>query len=522
MSNNKKVNVLKVAFLLVLPFLWSCGQRETADHLKIGFGKADLVQAGIFEDPLRESSVSEDLYAKEEKFGIVDRIEGRWRPGSGGVRKLVDSLFVTAMYGEDQNGPWAIVAMDFGSFRYTTLDDLQTPLINELGIPKERLVFLPSHGHANPRMDQYRLRAAVFDAVDLAKNSRTGVDVAAVNLQIDGKRYAINRRVHVDGIGTQTVMFNDYCVVHEDHVDVTGQIWNWVENLGVNPDEYLDKGTAFITNKEVDNDLQALFFRDRQTGELVGSFTKWTAHPVIVSAKVVDGDVSADFPGYLKRAIEDELGGISMFGQGTSGDIRPLNREYSHTEAEAYGKALAGKIIQGYYDTIWQPVTKLEYHTEPVHIPLRDNLFLNDEEIQAVLEEVERQYDNTFDPQQRRILQNEYWRYYRAAGSRSMVRPEWAVNNQLEISLYALNINDHVILATHGEIFYDIGKKMVMSYKKLNPVLVSIANDYISYIPTDEAILHGGYEPSVSIIAPGTSELFIQSSERLLGRIYDN
>lgn len=515
---------IKILALFVLPllYLWSCGKPEETELLRIGFGKADITQTGIYEDPHREESNSEGQYTKEEKFGIVDRIEGRWRPGSGGIRKVADSLFVTAIYGEDQNGPWAIVAMDIGSFRYNILDNLQAPLINELGILKERLVFLPSHGHANPQHDQDKLRAVVFDAVNQAKNSSTEVEVAALNLQLDGHKYSINRNVHVDGIGTHTVMFNDNCVIHNDHVDATGQIWDWVESLGVNPEDYIEEDAKYVTNKEVDDDLQTLFFRDKQTGEMVGNFTKWTSHPVIVSAKVVNGDVSADFPGYLKRAIENELGGIAMFGQGTSGDIRPLNKEYSHKEAEAYGKALAGEIIDGFNNVTWQPVTELEYHTEPVEIPLRENLFLTDDEIAAAMEEVERKFDNTNDPQERRVLQNEYWRLYRAGGSRRMVRPEWAEKDQLDIFLYALKVNDNVIMATHGEMFYEIGKNMVAPYKDKNPVLVSIANEYISYQPTDEARLRGGYEPSVAITAPGTPDIFVEASQKFLDRLYGN
>jgi hypothetical protein len=81
-------------------------------------------------------------------------------------------------------------------------------------------------------------------------------------------------------------------------------------------------------------------------------------------------------------------------------------------------------------------------------------------------------------------------------------------------------MNDHVLLATQGEIFNRIGQLMTAPYKEYDPVLVSIANEYVSYLPTDEERLKGGYESSVSIMTPGSPDILVQSAHKLLGRIY--
>ena len=51
-------------------------------------------------------------------------------------------------------------------------------------------------------------------------------------------------------------------------------------------------------------------------------------------------------------------------------------------------------------------------------------------------------------------------------------------------------------------------------------MLVTIANECISYIPTDEERERGGYEPSVSVVAPGSPDTLIQSAHKFLARIY--
>ena len=490
--------------------------------LEVGFGKADLTRAGIFEDPVSDSQghLTEDDFRREEKFAISDRVEGRWRPGSGGIRKLVDSLFVTAMYGEDQEGPWTIITLDEVTLDFEQVNMLIYPLIHELDISKERIVLLPSHSHATPPLDADIFQRVVLDAVKQARASMSEAEVASLNLQLDGKRYLINRRVHVDGIGSRTVMFNDGCIIHDDYLDATGHIHDWVENLGVDPEIYLEKDRKYITDGEVDSKLQTLFIRSKKTGEMMGSFTRFAAHAVIVSAKVVNGDVSADFPGHMKRKIEEQLGGIALFGQGPSGDLRPLNKEYSHAFAKEYGCRLADEIIQGYSTMNWQPITRLEFFTEPAEIPLVDNIFLSGDEVEAAMKSVEKLFDKETNPEERRKLQNEFWGLYRTPWVHRMVRPEWKLQGKLGLNLYALRLNDHVLMATQGEIFNGIGKQMVEPYGEHHPVLVTIANEYVSYLPTDEERLKGGYESSVSIMTPGSPDILIESAHRLLDRIY--
>ena len=91
------------------------------------------------------------------------------------------------------------------------------------------------------------------------------------------KKYVINRRIFVDGIGTQTVMFNDGCVIHNDYLDATGNIKDWVKNLGVDPDKYIGSDKKYTSGGEVDNNLQALFFRDKKSGKMKGSFIRFAA-----------------------------------------------------------------------------------------------------------------------------------------------------------------------------------------------------------------------------------------------------
>jgi hypothetical protein len=93
---------------------------------------------------------------------------------------------------------------------------------------------------------------------------------------------------------------------------------------------------------------------------------------------------------------------------------------------------------------------------------------------------------------------------------------------QLDMKLFGIQFNDKVLVAIQSEIFNQNGKEMLEPFADKNPILVSIANEYVSYIPTDGERKKGGYEPSVSIVKPGSPDLLVEATHKLLGRIYGN
>ena len=512
--------------MMMIVMISSCSfqKAETENH-KIGFGKSDLTQAAIFEDPLVEGNTykSQHKYGREEKFAISDRIKGRWRAGSGIMRKLIDSLSVEAMYGEDEKGPWTIVTFDECFLMYNLVDVLKEPLIKDLGIQKDRIVFLMSHGHTTIKMIPEKYAQAVFEAVSMARKNMEKVDIAFINTKVDSKKYQINRRVYVEGIGTHNVMFNDYCVPHDDYLDATGQITNWLHTLGMT-DKQIEKKYGkehkFICNEKVDDKLQAILIRSKRTKKITGSFVRYASHAGIVSAKMVNGDVSPDFPGHLKNRLEKELGGISLFAQGPSGDLRPLHKEYSHKEAKRYGYALADIIIENVNKVKWQPLTEEHFYMQPVSLPLMNNIFLSDEAVEKGMEDIEGRFDKEKDPHQRRLLQNEFWRLYRADWTRNMVRPEWKERSEITYNMTALRLNDDTILSTNGEIFSQLGAEMTDGYEHV--ILTTIANEYLSYFLPEFERDRGGYTASVAINRYGSSKKLISASQSLLKSVYQN
>jgi len=493
-------------------------------NMKIGFGKSNLIDVIDWQETTSVSQNKKEKtnHLREEKFDISDRVSSMWRPENGGFRNVIQPLFLSVLYGEENKNPFLIVTIDHCEIEYRELDIMRNPILIEFNLSKDRVVFLPSHCHVSIIYDKRKLQDLIICTVKQAKENKTDVEIAFLNLNIKGKKYVLNRRIHVDGIGTRTLMFNDYCKVEKDHLDASEQVIEWIRNLGANPSDYVIKGQRFRTHKPVDNRLQAIFFRDQKSKKNIGSFVRFAAHAVIVSEKKVNGDISADYPGYLTNKIEDELGGITLFAQGEAGDLRPLNQEYSHTFAEKYGKKLADMIISEFSNLKWKPVERLKFFAESINLPLQKDLPKDMETGEENMKRIEREYDQISDPAKRRIKQNEFWFYYRSNEVAKLLRPEWQKQRYIDSYLFGLNINDKLILMHSGEMFYSTGQKMIEPFDEKNIITASLANECLSYIPPVDEIKKGGYEPSVCLVAPHTAEIFLKHVHAITRKIYNN
>jgi hypothetical protein len=314
-------------------------------------------------------------------------------------------------------------------------------------------------------------------------------------------------------------MFNDGCETRDDRLIVTQQLREWIRNLGGNPDDFIPPGKEIAADGPVDNRLQALLFRNQKTGKALGTLVRFACHPVIVSEKKSGGDISADYPGHLRKRIEEALGGICLFGQGQCGEMRPLLRENSHVFAKEFGQKLADRILDAARAGLdWRKIERLSYEVEPLILPLRKDLPSDKQAATREMEKIEKRFDAATNIEARRRLQNLYWFYYRADDMR-YCRPEWLQKGEVAFNIYGVRINDQVILGNHAEVFFETGQQMIRGFEDRHPITFSVCNESLSYIPSRDAFDKGGYEPSVCMVEPGSTDLYEAAAQRLLKRL---
>jgi hypothetical protein len=493
--------------------------------MKIGFAKSEIIAAikipvpAPGDKPLPEVSFTD----RERKLlNISDKMVRQLvNAARGHQRVVVQPLELAVLYGEEGGRPFAWLAFDLCEEGFKTLDAMREPLVKKLDIPADRILVTYTHAHMGFSYDLPKLQEIILSTVQKARESMAEAEMGMLNLFVPSRRLVINRRVAVEGIGSHTLIFNDDCNIKEDSFDATGQVAEWIKDLGGAPRDFVHPGQKIIPSGPVDDSLQTLVFREKGTEKVIGSFIRFACHPVIVSGLRVKGDISADFPGYLKRKLEDKLGGIALFGQGPSGDLKPLNSEYSHAFARKFGENLADFILAEFKNVRWELLTTLRFAIQPVTLPLRQDLLPDAAAAEEEMARVEALYDKATHPANRRRLQNRSRLCcYVRDDLGNILRPEWKQSGKIEIALSALRCNDTVILASPGEVFLQTGREMIQPFADRHPVVVSVANENISYLVPPEDFNQGGYEPSVCLADPAHLPNLVTASHRLLQEMY--
>jgi hypothetical protein len=227
----------------------------------------------------------------------------------------------------------------------------------------------------------------------------------------------------------------------------------------------------------VDNTLTVTRI-DHFDGRPLACLVQWTAHPTIMSDE--DMWVSAGWPGYLQREMEAWIGqeAVVMYYNGAEGDQSVLAAEGgSHYEkAERYGRTIALKGLE-LYNGVRAGDDAIGYNAYTVELP---NVRPHPDFMATGGTEYELDEENIY------VL------------LRQICPPAVTIN--------AVRIGDLLITGAPGELTAELGSLVKENLKVAGaryPVIGGLANEWISYILSEEAYESGGYEASVSFYGDG-------------------
>jgi hypothetical protein len=247
----------------------------------------------------------------------------------------------------------------------------------------------------------------------------------------------------------------------------------------------------------IDTDVGVLAARDPM-GKLTGIVVHFACH-----STVVGGDqFSPDYAGYLRKHLQDHYGATTpvVFLLGSCGDITQVDnlstaREFGPEHADMMGMKLAAETVRTIDRLTW----------------------LNEASTAAVAETVPLAIRPEPDPDTERPAfglgsdgDGSVGRVYEA--ERKLVAEERKKTPRLPCEVQALRIGPLGIATNGAEYFCEYGLR-IKRVSRLKPTwVVSLANEYIGYVPTAQAFVGGGYEPRTA----RSSKLSIDSGQRLL------
>lgn len=464
-----------------------------------------------------------------------------------GVR-VNDPLFAKALVLDDGNTRLAIITMDavaiggIGDINDEFLPNLRARIQNELGIPGKNVLVNASHTHPpGPLLcnDEEQLKRT-FDAVRRAAQSMMPVKVGC-------------------GVG------------HEDRIMMNralrlknGQHWTIRHSNPCPPDEEV------ASVGPIDPEIGILRI-DRLDGRPFAVVYNFACHPYLGVPK---GGVTADFPGFASRVIEDNLGHdcMALFLQGAAGDITAVL--YKDTtrprDAEPFGTMLGLSTLDA-LQKIQTSNGTLKVINEPLLLPRRTD---SDERIAALEQEqanllrslrgtslniktfLPLYIKHALDPEHPsyysyRYLQAEQTgkddlsgidaqnRGHMAKYLRNIHTMEKLARNQDRIATFerhkaineeageptvatevqGIRIGQFVLISSPAEVLVEVGLNVKKASPHEHTFMAAYSNGYIHYGPPAPDYDKGGYEVVECFIAPEWQELYERKANEVLRRL---
>jgi hypothetical protein len=254
----------------------------------------------------------------------------------------------------------------------------------------------------------------------------------------------------------------------------------------------------------IDPGVGLLLLRDTERRPLA-SLTVFALHLDTVGGT----EYSADYPYYLQRSLQQELGDkfLSLFGNGTCGDINHFDvstkrSQGGHDEAKRIGETLAGtvKAKLGGLTEVKGPA--LATRQEILQIPLQRP---SAEEIAWASEAF------------KKVGSNELPFLEQVKACRIMAIHGWQKDTRpMPVQVFRLG-EDLAIVALPGEVFVDLGLAIKQASPFATTLVVELAHDsWCAYVPTRKAFDEGSYEVVNSRVQPGGGEILVDTAVRLL------
>ncbi|MHC4309308.1 MAG: neutral/alkaline non-lysosomal ceramidase N-terminal domain-containing protein [Planctomycetota bacterium] len=391
---------------------------------------------------------------------------GVWLSGYAARKKpsegISDQLYAKAVVLDDGQNKIAIVSADLLWFPLEMTAEIRETVKKKIGIPESNILLCATHTHFGPKIDKIRKdwpdtpgsKVDKSYVEKLKKRTAESIITAAQNTK-PAKLGTVKGEI-------SEIVYNRRTKRPDGKVAMTFRLPPADPNLAFGP---------------IDTQVAILRVED-SNGALVGTIVNYACHPVCGATDNQEFySISADYPGYTARVVEQIEGGICLFALGTSGNMNPV-RIQGENHRSRIGKALGGEVLRRLQFVSTSDDIALKALKKQVTLPLKKDL-----------------------PPERITDPN---------------NPEETLTTEIQV----LRIGDIYILGLPGEVLVEVGLEIKKNAGIENLFIISLSNDACGYVCLSQAYDEGGYEPGWGTnLAKGAGEIIIKEALNLIRRI---
>jgi hypothetical protein len=293
----------------------------------------------------------------------------------------------------------------------------------------------------------------------------------------------------------------------------------------------------------VDREVQVVRVDDLDE-QAIATIVNFACHPTIMGPP--NQLVTPDYPGVVRRVVEEAVGGKCLFLQGATGNIhaivdyvgdpavyRRLGAVLGH-EASKLALRMRTLPTRERLVEVWDSGAPLGiYADEPdverdatvavqtvrFQLPIRDYPPISEleERYESLKARLASLRENGPSPE----LIGAVGEARRTQLFMDLAR-KYEGQPTTEVELHGLRIGDVAFVGFPGEPFAEIGAAVKSSSPFAHTIFGGYTNGYFGYVPTDEAFPLGGYEVEISTpFRPGAAGVIVGAAADLLRRLHD-
>jgi neutral ceramidase len=376
-----------------------------------------------------------------------------------------DDLVATALVFADGSSRAVIVTCDLLMLHASTVAAIRARIAARTGIPSSHAMICCSHTHSGP-----------------------------VTYVVDGAVWP-ERRDYLDSLVDRIV-----AAVEQADRSLQRAVWGVGRSeveIGANRRQRLADGRTVIGENRagpVDRDLLVLRVDaiDTPSGGTrpLALLVNHACHAVCLSGQSYV--VSADWPGVMRRTVEDALDVRVGFLQGACADINPLGGPQDNFDrAQVLGARVARQVLDLYDDVVLQPKVSLGAACRDIDLPLLGPVDGSGRRVPPFAERAAELLGCP--PDEALALLDRRFPWEAAFEERGGV---WHTT----VELQALSLDGVALVGVASEPFVEIGLQVKARSSAAMTLFAGYANGSVGYVPMPLAYDQGGYEVDASYV----------------------
>ena len=406
-----------------------------------------------------------------------------------------------ALYAASEETRTIWMVLDFMDFNLSVVNTLKSAVAAATGLTASQVHILTTHNHGageEHALEKLSPLCATCALQAMATARPATMSMAFTNID---KQVTYIRRMYIPELDAATTLFYGTCEENGfDSAPHTEFVLKELEKGELTYRGYTETDRPYNPFPNGDPCLFAAVFRDEQD-QVIGSLVRFAAHAI---CSYTDGICSSDFPHYIRKEMEESLGGTAMFLNGPCGNIAPGFKSREGL-SQLLGHYLAQTALEALKDQPQVPLTKLQDAAVSVSLPVCPDVLTQHVDLPEKMPEDLPARIRYLEAKRRSKKEDMafLWEKYSEG--------ETTLKDTIDVSVGILQLENLTLVGFPGETFYETGEAVRQAFSDKHIVTATEHGRTVMYMAVKEQMPLGGYETVCRVTAPGAAEILEDS-----------